>query len=68
MKCPLLLGDSGQNFIASPDVSESSQRSVCLILIHTDIAEINFRNFELLEATKIGFVKFKELNVKLSAV
>jgi hypothetical protein len=72
MKCTLLLSDSGQNFISSPDVSKTSQHSDCLILIQTDrqtdIAEINFRNFELLEATKIGFVEFKELSVKLSAV
>jgi len=67
MKCPLLLSDSGQKFIASPDVCKISQHSDSLILIQTDrqtdIAEVHFRNFELLEATKIGFVKFKALNV-----
>jgi len=45
MKCPLLLSNSGQNFIASPDVSKTSQHSDSLILIETDNAEINFRNF-----------------------
>jgi hypothetical protein len=59
MKCPLLLSDIGQNFIASPDVSKISQHSDSLILIQSDIAEVHFRNFELLEATEIGFVKFK---------
>lgn len=68
MKCPLLLSDGGQNFIASPDVSKTSQHSDSLILVQRNFAEINFRNFELLEATKFGFVTFKELNVKLSAV
>ena len=63
MKCPLLLSVSGQNFIASPDVSKTSQHSDSVIVKQTDIAEISFRNFELLEATKIGFVKFKEMNV-----
>jgi hypothetical protein len=68
MKCTLLLGDSGQNFIAPPDVTKTSQHSDSLIVIQTDIAEINFRNVELPKATKIGFVKFKDLNVKLSAI
>jgi hypothetical protein len=68
MKCPLLLSDSGRNFIASPDVSKTLHHSDSLILIQTDIAEINFLNFELLEATKIGFMEFKELNVKVSAI